>query len=201
MVVGGAIAGVAVVGILVAVLMSGGDDKPSGAKPPATAASHGATASAAGGTDPAVQAQASALSDLLGTASASRQAVVGAVSAVTGCQNLPQSQAQLTDAAGQRQALLTKLAALKVDKLPSGPELAGQLQKAWQASATADSEYAAWAGDLVAGCDAGTAKNNQHYKDGTAASGTATGAKEKASSLWNAIAGQSGLPTRGKTDL
>ncbi|MCU7823299.1 hypothetical protein [Kitasatospora sp. DSM 101779] len=202
-VIGGVIAGCAAAGILVAVLMSGGDDKPSGTgTAPVAKASSGAPAtSGTGGMTPEAKDQAKALSDLLGTASASRQAVVGAVAAVGKCDKLPESQAALTGAATQRQGLMTKLGALKVDKLTGGAELASQLQKAWQASATADTEYAAWAGDAAAGCDPAAIKNNPHLKAANEASGTATGAKEKASSLWNAIAGQAGLPNKDKTEL
>ncbi|MEV8094302.1 hypothetical protein [Kitasatospora sp. NPDC085879] len=203
MIIGGVIAGCAAAGILVAVLMSGGDDTPSGTgSTPVAKASSGAPATAGtGGMTPEAKEQAKALSDLLGTASASRQAVVGAVAAVGKCEKLPESQAALAGAATQRQGLLTKLGALKVDKLTGGTELTSQLQKAWQASATADTEYAGWAGDAVAGCDPAAIKNNPHLKAATEASGTATGAKEKASSLWNAIAGQAGLPTKDKTEL
>ncbi|WP_431679979.1 hypothetical protein [Kitasatospora sp. KL5] len=203
MIIGGVIAGCAAAGILVAVLMSGGDETPSGADAtPVAKASSGAPAtSGAGGLSPEAKGQAKALSDLLGTASASRQAVVGAVAAVGKCEKLPESQAALTDAAAQRQGLLTKLGALKTDKLTGGAELSSQLQKAWQASANADTEYAAWAGDAAAGCDPATVKNNPHLKSATEASGTATGAKEKASTLWNAIAAQAGLPTKDKIEL
>lgn len=202
-VIGGVIAGCAAAGILVAVLMSGGDDDPSGTgTTPVAKASSGAPATAGtGGMTPEAKEQAKALSDLLGTASASRQAVVGAVAAVGKCDKLPESRAALTDAAAQRQDLVTKLGALKVDKLTGGAELTSQLQRAWQASATADTEYAAWAGDAAAGCDPAAIKNNQHLKTATEASSTATGAKEKASSLWNAIAGQAGLPNKDKTEL
>ncbi|WP_052390514.1 hypothetical protein [Streptomyces sp. NRRL B-24484] len=202
-VIGGVIAGCAAAGILVAVLMSGGDNKPSGTgSTPVAKASSGAPATTGtGGMTPEAKTQAKALSDLLGTASASRQAVVGAVAAVGKCEKLPESQTALTDAAAQRQGLVTKLDALKVDKLTGGAELTSQLERAWQASATADTEYAAWAGDAAAGCDPAAIKNNPHLKSANEASGTATGAKEKASSLWNAIAGQAGLPNKDKTEL
>ncbi|GAA2789221.1 hypothetical protein RMN57_22505 [Kitasatospora sp. CM 4170] len=208
LVIGGVVAGCVAAGVLVAVLMSGGDDAPGPEKkagPAVTGSgtstgSPAATGSAAPSVSPEVKAQAQALSDLLGTANDSRQAVIGAVGAVQKCDKLPESQQALTDAAGKRRELQTKLAALKTDKLPSGPQLVEQLNAAWQASATADDEYAAWAGDMQGGCDA-KKTDNQHYKNAVQASGSATNAKKQASGLWNAIAGQTGLPNRGDGDL
>ncbi|MBP0451320.1 hypothetical protein J5Y04_17470 [Kitasatospora sp. RG8] len=209
LIIGGVVAGCAAAGILVAVLLSGGDDQSAGkekqANPVTTgsaAASGGpATASASAATvNPEVKAQAQPLSDLLGTANDSRQAVIGAVASVQKCDKLPESQQALADAAGKRRDLQTKLAALKTDKLPGGPQLVEQLNAAWTASATADDEYAAWATDMQAACDAKKA-DNQHYKNAVQASGTATTAKKQASGLWNTIAGQTGLPTRGDGDL
>ncbi|MFE2724951.1 hypothetical protein [Kitasatospora sp. NPDC059327] len=207
LIIGGVVAGCAAAGILVAVLMSGGDEKAGHDKPAAPVATGSSPAGgppAASGTaatvSPEVKAQAQALSDLLGTANDSRQAVIGAVGSVQKCDKLPESQQALTDAAGKRRELQTKLAALKTDKLPSGPQLVEQLNAAWQASATADDEYAAWAGDAQSACDPKKI-DNQHYKNAVQASGTATTAKKQASGLWNTIAGQTGLPTRGDGDL
>ncbi|MFJ5119191.1 hypothetical protein [Kitasatospora sp. NPDC088548] len=210
LIIGGVVAGCVAAGILVAVLINGDDPKPGKEKqaaPVATGSSTGAatptaSGSAAAAVSPEVKAQAQSLSDLLGTASDSRQAVVGAVAAVQKCDKLPESQQALTEAAGKRRELQTKLAALKTDKLQGGPQLVEQLNAAWQASATADDEYAAWAGDSQApgACDP-KKLDNQHYKNAVQASGSATTAKKQASGLWNAIAAQTGLPTRGDGDL
>lgn len=208
LIIGGVVAGCVAAGILVAVLMSGGDDDKAGQEKKAapvvtgssTAGGSPAASASAAGVSPEVKAQAQALSDLLGTANDSRQAVIGAVASVQKCDKLPESQQALTDAAGKRRELQTKLAALKTDKLPSGPQLVEQLNAAWQASATADDEYAAWAADAQGACDPKKI-DNQHYKNAVQASGTATNAKKQASGLWNAIAGQTGLPNRGDGDL
>ncbi|WP_033215258.1 hypothetical protein [Kitasatospora phosalacinea] len=203
--IGAGVAGVALVAVLVGVLASGGDKKDKDtAKGGATSGQSVAAPSPNGGNaavTPEMKAQAQALSDLLGTASAGRTSVVNAVAAVGKCQNLPDSQAALASAASQRQGLLTKLGALKVDQLTEGAELVKQLQAAWQASATADSEYAQWAGDLVAGCDPAKAKDNAHLRNGDAASGTATTAKKQASELWGTIATKTGLPAKSAGEL
>ncbi|MFI6449063.1 hypothetical protein [Kitasatospora sp. NPDC050543] len=205
LIIGGVVAGCTAAGILVGVLMSGDDKAPDTAKttPPVASATGSAPATATAGAtvSPEVKAQAQALSDLLGTANESRQAVIGAVSAVQRCDKLPESQQALTDAAGRRKELQTKLAALKTDKLTGGQQLVDQLNQAWQASATADEEYAAWAGDAQSGgCDP-KKLDNPHYKTAVQASGSATTAKKQAAGLWNGIAGQTGLPTKTDGDL
>ncbi|MED7955397.1 hypothetical protein [Streptomyces sp. BE303] len=209
LIVGAVVAGCLAAAVLVAVLMD--KDEPTGQEPKATpVATGGAAAGSAGPTptagpstatvSPEVKAQAQALSDLLGTANDSRQAVVSAVGSVQKCEKLPESQQALTAAAGQRRELQTKLAALKTDKLPGGQQLVEQLNAAWQASAGADDEYAAWAGDAQGGCEP-RKTDNQHYKNAVQASGTATTAKKQAAGLWNTVAGQTGLPTRTDGDL
>ncbi|MFD7639811.1 hypothetical protein ACFV4P_04090 [Kitasatospora sp. NPDC059795] len=207
--IGAGVAGVAVIGVLIGVLAGGGDeggkgqakDKASSSQSASAPAGGGGAAGGNGAVSPEAKAQAQAMSDLLGTASASRTSVVNAVSAVGKCQSLPDSQAALTAAAAQRQDLLKKLGDLKVDQLTDGAKLVEQLQKAWQASSTADSEYALWAGDMVAGCDGGKAKDNDHYRNGNTASGSATTAKEQAAGLWGAIASKAGLPNKGASEL
>ncbi|MFJ5922962.1 hypothetical protein ACIQF6_10175 [Kitasatospora sp. NPDC092948] len=202
--IGAGVAGVAVIAVLIGVLAGGGDTSKDQAKNKPSSSQQ--ASAPAGGTDagavsPEMKAQAQAMSDLLGTASSSRSSVVNAVSAVGKCQGLPDAQAALTAAAAQRQDLLKKLGDLKVDQLTDGGKLVEQLQKAWQASSNADSEYALWAGDMVAGCDAGKAKDNDHYRNGNTASGTATSAKEQAAGLWGAIASKTGLPNKGASEL
>lgn len=199
-------AGCAAAGILVAVLMSGGDPDPAKDKKhntpvAATSGSTGGPAAAGAAMSGPAKEQAKALSDLISTANDSRQAVIGAVAAVQKCDKLPESQQALTDAAGKRQELKTKLAALKTDQLTGGGQLVDQLNKAWDASATADTEYAAWAGDAQGGCDPKKSSDNPHYKAAVQASGTATTAKKQAAGLWNPIAGQAGLATRSDGDL
>ncbi|BFV57749.1 hypothetical protein KCMC57_up28530 [Kitasatospora sp. CMC57] len=203
LIIGGVVAGFAAAGILVAVLLSGGDDKvDKGAAPVAKTSANGSATTGGSGTavSPETKAQAQALATVLGTANATRQSVGSAVTSVGKCEKLPESQQALNDAAGQRDQLVSSLAALKTDQLPGGPQLADQLKKAWEASAKADREYALWAADSLAACDPAK-KDNPHYKLGNTASGDATTAKRQASTLWNAIAAQAGLPTKADTDL
>ncbi|MFG3225953.1 hypothetical protein ACGF07_14385 [Kitasatospora sp. NPDC048194] len=208
LIIGGVVAGCAAAGVLVAVLMSGGGDT-KGAQKTTPVAAAGSSASGKGSAsgsgaavDPEVKAQAQPLSDLLGTASDSRSSVVSAVASVQKCDKLPESQQALAAAAGKRRELQTKLGQLKTDKLPGGQQLVDQLNAAWTASAQADDEYAAWATDAQSSCDPKKPDTgNQHYKNAVQASGTATTAKKQASTLWNAIATQAGLPSRSDGDL
>ncbi|RKE20683.1 hypothetical protein [Streptomyces sp. TLI_171] len=202
--IGAGVAGAALIAVLIGVLASGGDGGSKDKAKDKAAASQAASAPAGGGSGavtPEMKAQAQAMSDLLGTASASRTSVVNAVTAVGKCQTLPDAQGALTAAAAQRQDLLKKLGELKVDQLPDGAKLVTQLQAAWQASSNADSEYALWAGDLVAACDAAKAKDNDHYRNGNTASGSATTAKQQAAELWGAIAGKTGLANKSAAEL
>ncbi|MGW3231406.1 hypothetical protein [Kitasatospora sp. NPDC001095] len=207
LIVGGVVAGCAVAGILVAVLMGGDDAKDDKKSTPVAATASTAptagtpsTSGSGAAVDPDVKAQAQPLSDLLGTASDSRSAVVSAVASVQKCDKLPESQQALSGAAGKRRELQSKLGQLKTDKLPGGQQLVDQLNAAWTASAQADDEYAAWAQDAQGSCDA-KKQDNQHYKNAVQASGIATTAKKQAATLWNAIAAQTGLPNRSDGDL
>ncbi|MBO1416043.1 hypothetical protein [Streptomyces sp. FH025] len=212
LIIGGVVAGCAAAGILVAVLTGGGGDDPKTDRKTTPVAATGTTGATAPGTasasgtgaavDPETKAQAQPLSDLLGTASDSRSSVVSSVASVQKCDKLPESQQALAAAAGKRRELQTKLGQLKTDKLPGGQQLVDQLNAAWTASAQADDEYAAWATDAQSSCDPKKPDTgNQHYKNAVQASGTATTAKKQASTLWNAIATQTGLPSRGDGDL
>ncbi|GAB2709876.1 hypothetical protein [Kitasatospora kifunensis] len=212
-VIGGVVAVCAVGAILVGVLSSGGDDtKPKDkakakhtaaqSTDPSTQPSGSASSSGSSSALSAdAQAQAQALSSLLGNANASRQAVIGAVGAVKKCDNPAAAQTALTQASAQRKELMTKLAALKVDKLPTGKQLVDQLNQAWQASANADDAYAAWAGDFAQSCDPTKVGSDANLQSGDQASGTATTAKGQASGTWNAIAQQAGLPSLSPAQL
>lgn len=127
--------------------------------------------------------------------------MIGAVSAVKKCDNPSSAQTALTQASAQRKQLMTSLAALKVDKLPTGKQLVDQLNQAWQASANADDAYAAWAGDFAQSCDPTKVGQDANLQSGDQASGTATSAKAQASGTWNAIAQQAGLPSLGPSQL
>ncbi|MFE1432111.1 hypothetical protein ACFW5G_06865 [Streptomyces griseoaurantiacus] len=195
--------GIVVLGIGAGALLGGGgggaekdDSKTVSATGPATSGSSEPTV------DPA-KTQAEALDKLLAQSGSSRQSVIGAVANVRSCKNLDQAATDLRDAAKQRNGLVTKLSGLSVDKLPDHASLTSSLTAAWQASASADNHYAAWADQAKSRkvCKKGHARNTGQTAAGNAASGTATEQKKKAAALWNAIAGKYGLTQRQPTQL
>lgn len=195
--------GIAVLGIGAGALLGGGggDDDKAGDK--TVAASAPATeGSASAGADPARQ-QAVALDKLLADSGNSRTSVINAVADVRACNNLGDAASNLRDAAKQRNELVTRLSKLSVDKLPGNADLTSALTKAWQASASADNHYAAWADQVSGhkGCKKGQARGTAQTQAGNRDSTTASAQKLKAAGLWNAIAKTYGLTQRQPTQL
>ncbi|RSM94790.1 hypothetical protein DMH25_33740 [Streptomyces sp. WAC 01325] len=197
--------GIAVLGIGAGALLAGGggDDGKGEENQPVSATAPANEESASPSADPAEQ-QAVALDKLLADSGDSRTSVINAVDAVKSCDNLGKAAQDLRDAARQRKQLVTDLSKLSVDQLPNHAALTGALNKAWQASASADDHYAAWA-DQVAGnkklCNKGQARSTGQTQAGNRASGTASEQKKTASGLWNQIAKKYGLTERQPTQL
>ncbi|MFC5669800.1 hypothetical protein ACFP2V_06635, partial [Streptomyces incanus] len=198
--------GLVVLGIGAGALLGGGGDddsknQPVSATGPASEAPS-AEPSAEPSVDP-VRQQAVELDKLLAHSGDSRSTVISAVEKVKACKDLQQAAEDLREAAGQRNQLVTDLTALSVDKLPEHAALTDALTKAWQASASADSHYAAWADQTAGkkGCRKGQARSTGETAAATKDSGTATAEKTKAAQLWNAIAKQHSLTERQPTDL
>ncbi|MEV8568337.1 hypothetical protein AB0436_22640 [Streptomyces sp. NPDC051322] len=194
------VVGCAVLGLGAGALLSGGGSGGSkDDKEPVAATSAEASKSPQAAADPA-RPQAVSLDKLLGDSNNSRSAVIAAVGNIRSCQNLPKAAADLRGAAKQRRGLVTRLGALAVDKLPNNAQLSASLTKGWNASATADEQYAAWAQKVAAagkkGCKHGHAKRTAEAGRGDKASGDATSAKKQASTLWNAIADKYSLTER-----
>ncbi|MFE3737975.1 hypothetical protein [Streptomyces sp. NPDC059134] len=198
-------AGIVVLGLGAGALMSGGgDDAPKDdSKTVAAASSPSATESAAQAAPDPVKTQATELDKLLADSSSSRESVINAVNSIRTCDNLGQAATDLHAAAEQRRGLVTRLDALTVDKLPQHTELTSSLTDAWEASASADDHYAAWAKQVgkKKGCKDGQARVTSERSKGDRASGEATAAKKKASGLWNGIATKYGLTERAPTQL
>ncbi|MFF4254215.1 hypothetical protein ACFY1L_23705 [Streptomyces sp. NPDC001663] len=196
--------GIVVLGVGAGALLAGGGGDDGGDKnQPVSATAPATDGSASPSADPAKQ-QAVALDKLLADSGDSRASVIRAVANVKGCNNLDTAASDLRDAAKQRNQLVTRLSGLSVDKLPNNAALTDALTKAWQASASADNHYAAWA-DQVAGnkksCRKGQARGTGQTQAGNRASGTASQQKVKAAQLWNAIAKTYGLTQRQPVQL
>ncbi|MFE1453782.1 hypothetical protein ACFW7K_01455 [Streptomyces sp. NPDC058735] len=196
--------GIAVLGVGAgALLAGGGGDDGEGDDNKTVAASAPATEdSASPSADPA-RAQAVELDKLLADSGDSRSTVINAVADVKGCDNLAQAAKDLREAAKQRNQLVTRLRGIEVDKLPDHAALTTALTKAWQASASADDHYAAWADQTAGkkGCKKGQARVTGQTQAGNRASGVASSEKAKAAALWNGIAKSYGLTERQPTQL
>ncbi|MET9676027.1 hypothetical protein ABZY68_23485 [Streptomyces sp. NPDC006482] len=202
------VVGCAVVGLGAGMLLSGGDEE----KDPKTGGQNVAASSAAPSAtteaptekpvDPA-EPQAKELDKLLATSNNSRDTVISSVELIKQCKNLDQAATDLRGAADQRRGLVTKLQTLKVDKLPNSPALTAALTKAWQASASADDHYAAWADQMKAkkACKDGKAKTTNHLTEASKKSSEASTAKRQAAGLWNPTATKYGLEKRTPTQL
>ncbi|WP_053671432.1 hypothetical protein [Streptomyces sp. NRRL B-1140] len=197
--------GIAVLGVGAGALLAGGGgggDDDSGDKKTVAASAPATDGSASPSADPA-RAQAVELDKLLADSGNSRSTVINAVADVRGCDNLPQAAKNLRDAAKQRSGLVTRLSGIEVDKLPDNAALTAALTKAWQASASADNHYAAWADQTAGkkGCKKGQARTTNQTLAGNRASGVASTEKAKAAGLWNGIAKKYGLTERQPTQL
>ncbi|MET7617116.1 hypothetical protein [Streptomyces sp. NPDC005408] len=198
------VVGCAVLGLGVSMVMFSGDDK----KDDPGTGKNVAASSAAPSNDPKAaadpaKAQAEALDKLLADSNNSRSAVIRSVENIKQCENLDQAATDLHGAAEQRRGLVTRLEGLTVDKLPDNAALTSALTKAWQASASADDHYAAWAQQVKGkkGCKDGKARNTGQTAQANRASGDATKAKREASGLWNTIATKYGLTERRSDQL
>ena len=188
---------------------SGAPAPPVGASPSASTAPSGSATStspsASASANPSAsstagRSQAAAVDQLLAESSSSRQQVIDAVAQVSQCNDpgsVAAAQTALNQAAASRQSLVTQLDALDVSQVSGGAQAVQVLSRAWSESATADSDYAHWAGAMTGnGCTPGNAPQNADYSNAANQSGLATTDKNTFIDLWTPIAMQYGLPTR-----
>lgn len=205
--IGAVVVGCAVIGLGAGALLSGGDEKKDDQKGGQNVAASSSAPSAGGGTadkpaDPA-EAQAKELDKLLADSNNSRDAVIRSVEAIKTCSDLDKAAGDLRGAAEQRRGLVTRLQALSVDKIPDSGALTAALTKAWQASASADDHYAAWADQAKSKkvCKGGRARSTSQTIEANKKSGEASAAKREAAGLWNPTAEKYGLTKRSQTQL
>ena len=151
-----------------------------------------ASASAAA-TSVTEQQAATSVAGMLAQSGSDRTAIVSAVSDVNDCgPGLASDPKIFEQAASSRQSLLASLATLPGrGTLP--PALITDLTNAWQASMTADNDFARWANDEIA---QGCAKNDTKdpgYQAATTPDNEATAAKQAFVAQWNPLAAQYGL--------
>ena len=162
-------------------------------QPPASASATGPGISTPVATQVTEQQAAQNLADMLSQSVSDRTAIVQAVADVKNCgPSLSQDSQVFQSAASSRQTLLAALAAMPgASALPAG--MLQDLSGAWQASITADTDFAHWADDeITQGCvqdDSG----DPNLVAATGPDNQATADKQAFVSLWNPIATQYGL--------
>lgn len=194
------LAGCAVVGLVVGTVLGNSSDN----EPQARSGSHAPVSPGSQQKSPSpskdpTTVQAKALNKVLEDGSQGRASVVNSVASIGQCKKLGPSSSALRQAASGRKSLVQRLNKLKVNKLPQGHALVSALRRGWNASARADSQYAAWSDNVGRHkdmCKHGKAPHDGHYNAAVRASGQATRGKKHAAKLWNAIARQTGQPTR-----
>lgn len=169
---------------------------------PNSAASARPAAASTPPASPVTQRQAAAnLAVLLGQSGRERRAVSAAFSDAAQCgPALSQDAETFQAAAASHRQFLTELAQLPgLTVLPSA--LRQDLSTAWQASASADSDYARWAQDQLAdGCTSG-GQSDPGYTAASAPNQQATASKTAFVRLWNPLAKAYGLPAYWQSDL
>jgi hypothetical protein len=151
------------------------------------------------GTASAQQQGADNLSALLSQSVSDRGAINSAYNDVQSCgPTLGQDQATFQQAVTSRQGLLSRLGTMPgASALPAG--MISSLTQAWQASITADQDFAAWAQDESANCVPGGSDAN--LAAATGPDDQATQDKTAFVGSWNPIAQQYGLPTYSQDQL
>ena len=139
------------------------------------------------------------LAALLSQSVSDRSAINNAYTDVQNCgPTLAQDQATFQQAVASRQSLLSRLGSMPgASALPA--TMISSLTQAWQASISADQDYAAWAKDESAGCTPGGSDGNLAAAAGPG--NQATQSKIAFVNSWNPIAQQYGLPTYSQDQL
>jgi hypothetical protein len=161
----------------------------------ATASSSPAAASSASATATTVTERqaATSVAGMLARSGSDRSAINNAVSDVNSCgPNLAGDPKVFEQAASSRKSLLSGLASMAGrGTLP--PALLTDLTNAWQASISADDDFARWANDEIAkGCVANDT-SDPGLQAATTPDNAATGAKQAFVGQWNPLAVRYGL--------
>jgi hypothetical protein len=194
---------VVVAGVTVGLLLDS-SPKHNSAAPPAGGPSAPATQRASpGATSPASspsaagsrQQVATRLAALLASSVSVRASVNSAYNDVLNCgSNLSQDAGTIQQAVTSRKQLLSQLNSLPgASSLPAS--MIQSLSQAWQASISADQDYAAWAQDEASGNCTPNDTNNANYQAANGPDSQATTLKAAFISQWNPIASQYGLQT------
>jgi hypothetical protein len=188
-------AAIIIIAAVIVAVHSGGGSSNAGNTTPAPATT---SSSQAGSNSQATQKQAATqLSSLLSQSGGDRGKVDNAVVTVEKCGGagaIQQASQTFSQAAANRQTLLTKLSSLP-GKSALDSTMISNLTSAWQASAQADSDLSKWAGDEAGGCKKGKTGTDPNYKASLGPDATASSSKEDFVGEWNPLAQKYGLQT------
>ena len=176
LIIGGAVALVAVIGIVLAT-SNGSSGTPN-------AGSGGSTPSAAPSKTSPKQ-QADQVYQLIQQSGQLRSDANTAVVDVEGCKDLTTAQSTLSSTAQKRQAQADSVGKLDVSGIRNGTQLVGQLKAAWTASAQYDNAFAQIAGDVQSRCKSTNVQKDSNQQAANQAANAADTAKAQAAQLWN----------------
>jgi hypothetical protein len=169
---------------------------------PSTSPGPPSPGSAPSGTSPFTQQQAAVnLATLLARSADARQTVNAAYSDVNQCgPSLAQDVQAFQAAATSHRQLLSELANMPgMSALPQA--MVRDLSSAWQASASADADFAQWAQDEVENGCSPASQSDPNYAAADGPDVQATASKTAFVQLWNPIAQAAGLTTYAQSDL
>jgi hypothetical protein len=141
------------------------------------------------------------LAALLTQSVSNRQAVNAAYNDVSQCgPSLAQDVQTFQAAAASHRRLLSELA--KMPGMVALPQaMVRDLSSAWQASASADDDFAKWAQDQVANGCSSASQSDPNYVAADGPDVQATTSKAAFVQLWNPLAQAYGLKTYSQSDL
>jgi zinc-ribbon domain len=174
----------------------GSSGSTAGGSPGSVPPTSGAPSSAAAPTE---QQGATNLAALLAQSGSDRGAINSAYNDVMSCgPTLAQDQGTFQQAAASRKNLLSQLASLP-DAAALPAAMISSLTQAWQASITADQDYAAWAGDEAASCTPNG--SDSHLAAANIPDNQATTNKTAFVNAWNPIATKYQLQTYAQDQI
>jgi serine/threonine protein kinase len=136
--------------------------------------------------------QASAVSNLLGSSAATRQALESAVTQIQACTNLSGAVSQIQNVVDQRSSQYERASALPTAALAGGATLKSDLITALRDSLNADRDYLTWARQqLTTGCTPGA--QSSAYNTAYAADQQANAAKTQFALAWDPVAARYGV--------
>jgi serine/threonine-protein kinase len=172
------------VGGLIAITRNRGGKSAAAGKPPSTVT----TRPAANAVAPAQVA--GQVNQLIQQSAGARNQVVDTVASIENCSaNLQSAGSALAAAVKTRQQVVSTLATVHVEVLPSGPAMRDAMSTGLKDSIDADNHFQAWLSTIAgAGGCTGQAPHEVNWQAAQASSNAATSAKETFAALWNPIA-------------